>query len=253
MTPQFIKEQLLKKARQKELAHFYILQGTAGDHGKQGQWVEQFIREYWTSVEGRKLPSDLRSDADLLWLLPEISDEGDLRDYKVENLSELFTFLGYRGIQSQKRFVVFEHSELITPIIANKLLKTLEEPVGDLTLFWLNPTGAKLLPTIESRALTLRLKWPHERALTPLLDELKKRFEAGLPLAEFLEESKKNFQLNQLLQETLEYEVSHDGPAQLKQELLDLIRTWNEAQIYHQSPGPTLMALHLYLSQRLGH
>jgi hypothetical protein len=149
--------------------------------------------------------------------------------------------------------VVFEHSELITPIIANKLLKTLEEPVGDLTLFWLNPTGAKLLPTIESRALTLRLKWLQEKASTPLIEDLKKRFETGLPLADFLEESKKNFTLDRLLQEALEYEVSHDGTAQLKQELLNLVKSWNEAQIYHQSPGPTLMAMHHYLSQRLGH
>ncbi len=253
MTPQFIKEQLLKKAQQKELAHFYILQGTSNDHDKQTQWVEQFIRDYWTTIEKRKLPAHLRSDADLLWLSPDLNDEDEHKDYKVENLNELFTFLGYRGIQSQKRFVVFEHSEFITPIIANKLLKTLEEPVGDLTLFWLNPTGAKLLPTIESRALTLRLKWPQEKASTPLIEDLKKRFEAGLPLADFLEESKKNFTLDRLLQEALEYEVSHDGPAQLKQELLNLVKSWNEAQIYHQSPGPTLMALHLYLSQRLGH
>jgi hypothetical protein len=250
MTPQKLHEVLLKLAERNKLGHFYILNGR-GTHGdKQAVWVEQFIRQYWTQVEKRKhVPQDLKSDADLLWLHPWDEEKEDHRDYQVDDLAPLMKFMGFRGLQSKRRFVIMEDAHRIGTTVANRLLKTLEEPDNEVTFFWTNPQGTKLLPTIASRAQELNLSFGGEQQPTVLIEEYRQKMLAGdYPLAQFLDEAKK--EASQLLDELISYETRHDGPAQLKQELLTMTREWKKAQTFNQPTAPRLQWIYTYMSAR---
>lgn len=255
MRPEVLKQRLLERAATGKFGHFYLLSGAPADQQRQIEWTEDFIRSYWSSVEGRQaMASDLRSDADLLWLTPPRGDDEEVLDYKVEGIeAQLAGFLPYRGLKSRRRFVIIEESHRLTPVIANKLLKTLEEPEGELTFLWLNPQGKKFLPTIESRALGLKLSWPViQQQVGATLTELRARFSEGnFPLAEFLEAGKKGeFDPYQLLDELLTLERLESGPAAYQQELLTVVKEWDEAERFNSPIAPRLQALHYLLSLR---
>lgn len=250
MTPERLQQTLLELAKRKQLGHFYVLQGRGTEGDQQVKWVLEFIRHYWQTVEKRtKLPTDLKSDADLLWMIPWDEKEQERRDYMKDDLQALTTFLSYRGLQSQRRFVVMEDVHRIGGVVANKLLKTLEEPEGEVTIFWLNPSGAKLLQTLTSRAQHLALSWHARARETDLITQFQTRLNAeGYPLAVFLEEAKREGDL--WLEQLLNYEIQHEGPATLKQELLLLVASWQKADTFNQSMPPRLQWIHTYLTER---
>lgn len=250
MNAQKLQQVLLRLAEQNKLGHFYILNGRGTQTDKQAQWIEQFIRQYWTHIEKRQhVPQDLKSDADLLWIHPWDEEKEEHRDYQVEDLTALMKFMGFRGLQSKRRFVVMEEAHRIGSIVANRLLKTLEEPENEVTFFWTNPHATKLLPTITSRAQELILSFTGEIQPTALVEEYRQKILAGdYPLAQFLEEAKK--EAPQLLDELLSYETRHDGPAQLKQELLTMTQEWRKAQTFNQPPAPRLQWIYTYMSAR---
>ena len=53
-------------------------------------------------------------------------------------------------------------AERMNHITANALLKTLEEPPGDLKFVLASEAAHQLLPTIRSRCLTHIMTWPSE-------------------------------------------------------------------------------------------
>jgi hypothetical protein len=252
--PEVLQERLLARARENRLGHFYIFNGRGGLGDPQADWAEQFIRRFWSEIENHAvLPKQLRDDADLLWLRPPVDSDGDAKDYRVEDFDPLWRFLPYRALRGGRRFVVVEDAHRVSVVVANKLLKTLEEPEGLLTHLWLNPSGQPLLPTIESRAINLSLHWPITTAETyPQLAELRPRLELGeLSLAEFLDMGKTGrIHPRQLLEELLGHESQHPGPEALKQELLTLTQEWEKAENYHQPIAPRLQWMHTILSQR---
>ena len=249
-----MQDKLLERARAKQFGHFYVFTGHPTDTGPQKKWMEELIRRYWKEIEGRKvMPSNIRDDADLLWLSPPLNDDDEVVDYKVEDLDPLWKFLPYRGLQAERRFVVIEDTHRIGTTLANKLLKTLEEPIGHITFLWANPMGKKLLPTIESRALSLKLTWPKQNGATSeQWPEVRERFEQGnYPLAEFLEEGKKGgFDPLELCLDMLGHEQLEGRDGLYQQELLIMMEEWQKAQVFNQPMGTRLQQMHFLLSQR---
>ncbi|MBY0516277.1 MAG: hypothetical protein K2P81_05180 [Bacteriovoracaceae bacterium] len=244
-------QKLLKRATSGKLAHFYILNGRQGEFELQKEWTQTFIRRYWSEIESRKIiPQNLLSDADLLWISPPLNDDNEVTNYRVEDFSSLLSFLSYRGLSSQRRFVVVEDVERVSAIIANKLLKSLEESEGDVTFFWLNPHGHKLLSTIDSRAVKFTLCNEIPEKPLKILNELKPKFQTSYPLSQFLEEAKKNYPLEDLFQELLSYEQKNEGDAGLKQELLTFTQDWQRLETFHQSANVRLQWIHTYLQAR---
>lgn len=255
MRPELLQERLLLRGKQKQFGHFYLFSGRPADLAAQKAWVETLIRRYWGEVEGRQgLPQNIRADADLLWLSPPLNDDEEVVDYKVEGVeAALATFLPYRGLKSQRRFIIIEDAHRLTPIISNKLLKTLEEPEGELSFLWLNPYGRKFLATIESRALNLTLSWPKlDATVSEQMTRVRESFQSGdYPLAQFLEDGKKTkFDPELLVEDLLHLEQIEPGDAQYQQDLLIAIKEWNEAERFNQPLGTRLQGLHYLLSQR---
>jgi DNA polymerase-3 subunit delta' len=123
---------------------------------------------------------DSRSHPDLRLIVPEsmramaglagdeTEDAGDgaarkrkpSREIKVEQIRSALDFSELSGARSGLRVVLLHPAEQLNVIAANTLLKTLEEPVGDLRFILSCGAPAALLPTVRSRCQALRLGLP---------------------------------------------------------------------------------------------
>ena len=107
------------------------------------------------------------------WPLPEKA-QAELDDKKrkpskeirVEAMREVIEFAQRTSARGRGKAVLVYPAERMNAITANALLKTLEEPPGDVRFVLATEAAHLLLPTIRSRCLTHTLRWPDpEQAL----------------------------------------------------------------------------------------
>ncbi len=122
---------------------------------------------------------DVRTHADLAVLLPETDmvalqwplDEkaqADIDDKKrkpskeirVEAMREVVEFTQRTSARGRGKVVLVYPAERMNAITANALLKTLEEPPGDVRFVLASEAAHLLLPTIRSRCLGHAMQWP---------------------------------------------------------------------------------------------
>jgi hypothetical protein len=77
--------------------------------------------------------------------------------YKMEDLTEVFTFTKYSANQRDNKILVISQAEKINEQAANKLLKLFEEPPIKMHIILFNPLAKPLINTIESRCISLVL------------------------------------------------------------------------------------------------
>lgn len=129
---------------------------------------------------------DVHTHADLLVLMPETTmlelgwplsseaqDKIDKKERKpskeirVDALREAVEFSQRTDARGRGKVVLVYPAERMNAIAANTLLKTLEEPAGNVRFVLASENTQLLLPTIRSRCLTHTLQWPREdEALT---------------------------------------------------------------------------------------
>jgi DNA polymerase III subunit delta' len=122
---------------------------------------------------------DVHAHGDLCMLLPEVDmlrlgwplpekDQADLDDKKrkpskeirVEALRDALQFSQRTSGRGHGKVVLVYPAERMNAIAANTLLKTLEEPPGDLKFVLASEAAHQLLPTIRSRCLGHSMHWP---------------------------------------------------------------------------------------------
>lgn len=239
-------EILLQKARAGKLAHFYIVE-TSGEFEDSRErlltFVQGFIRDYYHKVEAQKASIDrLMDHPDVLVMGQRSEEKKETAFYSVLEAEELGRFFQYKCIQSQRKFIVIHDAHRINPIVANKWLKVLEEPPQDATIFLLNPKKVRLLETIHSRALHLRLpKLPSEIDLenwNALTSDLR-----GMKLSSFLEKySKGDLNLSYWVSATLEWESKQTDSIEAKSALQAFTKEFQEMELFHQ-PAATKWTL----------
>lgn len=120
-----------------------------------------------------------RTHADLCVLMPEVamlalgwpldekaqSDIDDKkrkpsREIRVEAMREAVGFAQRTSARGRGKVVLVYPAERMNTITANALLKTLEEPAGDVRFALATEAAWQLLPTIRSRCLGFSLPWP---------------------------------------------------------------------------------------------
>jgi DNA polymerase-3 subunit delta' len=128
---------------------------------------------------------DVRTHADLQVLMPETvmielgwplsekaQDEIDKKarkpskEIRVDAMREAVEFCQRTDARGRGKAVLVFPAERMNTITANALLKTLEEPPGEVRFVLATEAGHQLLPTIRSRCLTHTMQWPEsEEAL----------------------------------------------------------------------------------------
>ncbi|MDA8520329.1 DNA polymerase III subunit delta' [Acidovorax sp. NCPPB 4044] len=84
------------------------------------------------------------------------------REIRVEAMRDAVQFAQRTSARGRGKAVLVYPAEQMNTIAANALLKTLEEPAGDVRFVLASEAAHQLLPTIRSRCLGHTLQWPDE-------------------------------------------------------------------------------------------
>jgi DNA polymerase-3 subunit delta' len=122
---------------------------------------------------------EVRAHADLCVLMPEVQmqelawplsekAQADIDDKKrkpskeirIEAMRDAVEFAQRTSARGRGKAVLVYPAERMNAITANALLKTLEEPAGDLRFVLASEAAHQLLPTIRSRCITHTMSWP---------------------------------------------------------------------------------------------
>lgn len=183
-----LKELLLNLWKQQKLSHFYLLSPTIQAQTRHQNiqdlkdWTSQFLSQIIAlemNITSDEALSKINSGiGDILWITPR-----DKKSYTMETgeFREFTNFLKFKNLSLKNRFIIVEQTDRINRTLLNKLLKDLEEPTANTTIFFLNPSHKMVLETIKSRAISLTIagKTQINREKNQLrgLDDLKRELE----------------------------------------------------------------------------
>lgn len=124
---------------------------------------------------------EVRTHADLCVLMPETvmlelgwpldeKAQNDIdekkrkpsKEIRVEAMREAIEFAQRTSARGRGKAVLVYPAERMNHVTANALLKTLEEPPGEVRFVLASEAAHQLLPTIRSRCLTHTLSWPDD-------------------------------------------------------------------------------------------
>ncbi|MEG2049750.1 MAG: DNA polymerase III subunit, partial [Comamonas sp.] len=112
------------------------------------------------------------------WPLPEkaqseIDDKKrkPSKDIRVDAMRDAVEFCQRTSARGRGKAVLVYPAEQMNAITANALLKTLEEPPGDVRFVLATEAVHQLLPTIRSRCLGHTMRWPHEADMLQWLQQ----------------------------------------------------------------------------------
>jgi DNA polymerase-3 subunit delta' len=133
---------------------------------------------------------DVRAHADLCVLMPETAmlelgwplgekAQSDIDDKKrkaskeirIEAMRDAIEFSQRTSARGRGKAVLVFPAERMNNVTANALLKTLEEPPGDVKFVLASEAGHQLLPTIRSRCLAHTMVWPNTAEALAWLQE----------------------------------------------------------------------------------
>ncbi|HSV47425.1 MAG TPA: DNA polymerase III subunit delta' [Ramlibacter sp.] len=84
------------------------------------------------------------------------------REIRVEAMRDALEFSQRTSARGRGKAVLVYPAERMNHVTANALLKTLEEPPGDVRFVLASEAGHQLLPTVRSRCLGHAMDWPSE-------------------------------------------------------------------------------------------
>lgn len=149
---------LLSKWDRNTLSHFYLFRSRPGSMARDllNSVLENFLSQAIAKEKGLSIQSAKNiiqnGHPDILY----INEEDRTKNYTLndEAIVDFLKFHGYGNFELKQRFAIINDASLLSETILNKFLKTLEEPTKNTTIIFLEPTGTRLMPTIESRAIT---------------------------------------------------------------------------------------------------
>ena len=91
------------------------------------------------------------------------------KEIRVDAMREAIEFAQRTSARGRGKAMLIYPAERMNAVTANALLKTLEEPPGDMRFVLATEAAHLLLPTIRSRCLTHTLRWPDAAEALPWL------------------------------------------------------------------------------------
>lgn len=221
-----IQKILLSKFNNDQLGHFYLITPSEIDYSSA---LENWILEIFQNTTTK----EIINHPDLLF----IQSNEDKKQYKWEDLSEIFNFLKYGSIEWGQKIIIIQDAHKISEIVSNKLLKVLEEPPTPCTFFILNPTTKKLLETIESRAIEVRVKISSKNKENYCnIKEYK-----SMNLQEFITKLKSSPETEELILKTMQDHFGHN--LKINEQLIQLSKIAKDDRTYHNAPNYRLFKL----------
>ena len=92
-------------------------------------------------------------------------------EIRIEAMRDAVEFAQRTSGRGRGKVVVVYPAERMNQVTANALLKTLEEPAGDLRFALASEAGHQLLPTIRSRCQVHTMTWPSSEEASAWLEE----------------------------------------------------------------------------------
>ncbi len=154
---------LSKRYDDKSLAHFYTLE-ISGQYSptQKREILENWTKDFLVNIVSKELGHNNE-------LAKKSVEDGNVSDilfiqtkektYKVADpaIESFFNFIRFKPSQLKYSFSIFDQSQKITTILANKLLKTLEEPPEGHIFIFLKSNDEKSLETIDSRTIRINI------------------------------------------------------------------------------------------------
>lgn len=191
-----IQKILINREFKNKLSHFYILEPNfACESELMLNWSIDLIKNIYLNKGKSLSDAQVRNHIDLL----TISPEG--KNYSLSDFEEFFRFLNHKADQLTRKYVIIEDAHLLSTKVANKLLKTLEEPPIEVCILMLNNKKVNLLDTIVSRGIGLRVQNIKEEPDTNEIIEYSDHLE-------LTQKIKKNSKLEETLQKQLLSKIS---------------------------------------------
>ncbi|MGK0367922.1 MAG: DNA polymerase III delta prime subunit [Thermoproteota archaeon] len=158
---------LQEKNAQDQLAHFYMVGTTPNQKLDSKIAMDQWLQTFLKTIHNLKSDSAIFNHPDILIIgrqndtyieLNEDKEKAQLvSKINVDDFNPINKFLAHKPLEFKSKFIIIYNAHLISVIAFNKLLKTLEEPGEYTSIFLLNPINKKLLATIHSRAIHLKV------------------------------------------------------------------------------------------------
>ncbi len=92
-----------------------------------------------------------------LRVYPRKTEDGKVGSVKVEDVQQIIEETYLKPIEGEKKVFVISHGENLSPVVQNKLLKTLEEPPRNVFILIGATTDFPLLSTVKSRMKRLEI------------------------------------------------------------------------------------------------
>lgn len=246
-------ERLLALALEKKLAHFYILEPTKSSENAQGQceaFCEDLFKKYFKALN-LTVPENVWDHPDVITLGTRADQEEILNNFTVEEALGFIRHFEFAPINAPHKFAVITQAERISLTVANKWLKLLEEPNKDTTIILINSNRIKLLETIQSRGILLRL----ETTSSPLETEEFQGFihEAkGLTLSQFIEKNQKSGKdVNYWSDKLISWESQMMDGAREKEQLGVWLNRLREMDSFHQPSATKWSLFYQYLQSNV--
>lgn len=191
---------------------------TNGPENFLNNWMKEFITEYLSLAkkidksQAKSLFENTHPDIAII----KKPESGKAYALKNNDLEIFFSIHLYKNWELPTRIIVIERADLIPEVYANKMLKTLEEPTERTITVLLNPYSKKMLSTIQSRSITLRLSKlnndhkkiilkNHHDKISSFLNCFSENEEQYSVLKEIMKNDRKYYKLPQLLKDDPEF------------------------------------------------
>ncbi|MAX67832.1 MAG: hypothetical protein QF441_05295 [Bacteriovoracaceae bacterium] len=228
---------LKNKAHNKTLASLYILEATYSNENHQClEWIKDLLAQI-TNINTSKL----ENAQDIL-----ILDANDKKNYQQEHIQQIYQFLSFQALELGQKFLIIPECEKISTNHYNKLLKTFEEPPVALTAFLINDHKVKILPTIESRAIQLKI--PTQKAqLDPQWKEFLIKSHSLIEFLDFVE--KNDLTPHKLCTLTLDIIQQHSSHYQHYAQTIKAIKSIQEDIKFNNSASQINVKIYHILSK----
>ena len=166
--------------------------------------------------------------------------------YLLEDFAPFFSFLGLKKFAYRHRFIIIHQGELLSPLLANKLLKSLEDTPAHTTILMLVTASAQLLATLASRGVKIDLAFsPQLQHGEQLVEEqMTKYCQQQMTLSEILHACKGDKQREEaIFTWALNFCLARQSNYQEKNSWLQAIQHWNQSIQFNNSSSERLASI----------